>query len=310
MSHFLLFTHLISIFSGVFSFGLLIVLIKKYKINELKAYVLFLISLSAVVLFQMLNTYFIFNIDGFLTSPSLGSFLFVLFDIVGDCSIIISIPYFVHHLVDVPNKKLKQQIFTGLFIFNVIYVVVINIINHKQLLTIYTFWHILYDILLFLPIVYAVFVLPYYLRKLKEPKRTFISKAVVFMVGLIILFIPGFLTDIFWYAAKIKYGLIPIGFFFTSVFYFLWNSIFIWRAVPFITKPLSTDHKLKRFSDSHCLTEREKELVSYLMQGMSNNEIAEEMFVELSTVKRHIQNIFQKTSLSSRFSLTQKVLEP
>jgi len=42
---------------------------------------------------------------------------------------------------------------------------------------------------------------------------------------------------------------------------------------------------------------------------MSNNEIAEGMFVEVSTIKRHIQNIFQKTSLSSRFALTQQILE-
>ncbi|MBT6120526.1 helix-turn-helix transcriptional regulator [bacterium] len=309
MSHFLFFTHIISLFSGVFSFALLVVLLKKYRIKELKAYILFLVSLSSIVLFQMLNTYFIFNIEGFLKSPSFASFIFILFDIIGDCSIIISIPYFVHHLVDVPNKKLKQNIFFGIFIFNIIYVIVVNIVSHQQLLTIYTFWHVLYDSLLFVPIVYAVIVVPYYLRKLKEPNRTFISKAVVFMVGLIILFIPGFLTDIFWYAAKVKYGLIPIGFFFTSIFYFLWNGIFIWRAVPFITRPLSPEHKLNHFSDAHRLTEREREVVRYLMQGMSNNEIAEGMFVEVSTIKRHIQNIFKKTSLSSRFALTQQILE-
>lgn len=49
-----------------------------------------------------------------------------------------------------------------------------------------------------------------------------------------------------------------------------------------------------------CLTEREMELISLLVAGKSNKEIAESMFISENTVKYHIRNILQKFGVQNR----------
>jgi DNA-binding NarL/FixJ family response regulator len=48
------------------------------------------------------------------------------------------------------------------------------------------------------------------------------------------------------------------------------------------------------------LTEREGEVLALIAQGLSNAEIASQLFVSRSTVKTHINQIFAKTSSRDR----------
>jgi len=50
-------------------------------------------------------------------------------------------------------------------------------------------------------------------------------------------------------------------------------------------------------------TEREKEVALYILKGLSNKEIAEKLFVSENTVKKHIQNIYQKSNINNRVQL-------
>jgi len=51
------------------------------------------------------------------------------------------------------------------------------------------------------------------------------------------------------------------------------------------------------------LTPRESEALQFLVQGMSNKEIAYEMGVAVVTVKLHVQNIQGKTGTKNRTHL-------
>ena len=48
------------------------------------------------------------------------------------------------------------------------------------------------------------------------------------------------------------------------------------------------------------LTERELELLRLVAAGRSNQEIAQELFLAIGTVKKHLNNIFGKLGVSSR----------
>jgi DNA-binding NarL/FixJ family response regulator len=48
------------------------------------------------------------------------------------------------------------------------------------------------------------------------------------------------------------------------------------------------------------LTEREHEVLSWLVQGASNDEIARHLYVTVATVKAHLTAIFEKLQVSSR----------
>jgi NarL family two-component system response regulator LiaR len=54
------------------------------------------------------------------------------------------------------------------------------------------------------------------------------------------------------------------------------------------------------------LSKRELEILSLLAQGHSNQEIAEKLFVSLSTVKTHIQNLFEKLDVKRRIQAVEK----
>jgi len=54
------------------------------------------------------------------------------------------------------------------------------------------------------------------------------------------------------------------------------------------------------------LRKRELEILSLLAQGHSNQEIAAKLFVSLSTVKTHIQNLFEKLDVKRRTQAVEK----
>src|SRR5699024_11814263 len=47
-------------------------------------------------------------------------------------------------------------------------------------------------------------------------------------------------------------------------------------------------------------TRREDDVLAFLAQGLSNQQIASRMFVEVSTVKSHISHVLNKLGLDSR----------
>ena len=54
------------------------------------------------------------------------------------------------------------------------------------------------------------------------------------------------------------------------------------------------------------LTDREKEIVLLIIQQKKNIEIANTLFVELSTIKSHINNIYKKENVNNRKEIIQK----
>jgi two-component system, NarL family, response regulator LiaR len=54
------------------------------------------------------------------------------------------------------------------------------------------------------------------------------------------------------------------------------------------------------------LSKRELEILSLLAKGHSNQEIATKLFVSLSTVKTHIQNLFEKLDVKRRIQAVEK----
>jgi DNA-binding NarL/FixJ family response regulator len=51
------------------------------------------------------------------------------------------------------------------------------------------------------------------------------------------------------------------------------------------------------------LSKREKEVAEYVVRGMTNQEIAEKLFVSLRTIKAHLSSIYDKTGLRNRLEL-------
>jgi LuxR family maltose regulon positive regulatory protein len=55
------------------------------------------------------------------------------------------------------------------------------------------------------------------------------------------------------------------------------------------------------------LSIREIEIVKYIANNLSNQEIADKLFISLNTVKTHLKNIFLKLEVDSRSKAVSKV---
>jgi DNA-binding NarL/FixJ family response regulator len=60
-------------------------------------------------------------------------------------------------------------------------------------------------------------------------------------------------------------------------------------------------------SELNTLTDREREVLDLLAQGLTNKEIAEKLFITTNTVKRHLKAVFEKLDVHTRSAATAKV---
>ncbi len=70
-----------------------------------------------------------------------------------------------------------------------------------------------------------------------------------------------------------------------------------------LEKTWLTDRFLQTLRKTYGLTEREAEIISYALNGYSNEKIKATMFISMSTVKSHFQHAYAKISVSNRKEL-------
>lgn len=62
--------------------------------------------------------------------------------------------------------------------------------------------------------------------------------------------------------------------------------------------------------DAEVLTQRERQVLALVAQGMSNAELASELYLTESTVKSHLSSAFAKLNVSSRHEAARLILDP
>lgn len=76
------------------------------------------------------------------------------------------------------------------------------------------------------------------------------------------------------------------------------------KALRQLKNPLNIEPKIVNVNS--VLSERESEILEYLSSGMTNKFIADQLFISPFTVKRHIENIYQKLQARNRVDLLAK----
>jgi len=92
--------------------------------------------------------------------------------------------------------------------------------------------------------------------------------------------------------------------------YFLTNLIpliYLWRKsdeefLPFQTASSSSE-KLETLVKKFGISKREQEIIKQISLGMTNQQIADKLFISLQTVKDHTHRIYRKTGVNSRMKL-------
>jgi LuxR family maltose regulon positive regulatory protein len=78
---------------------------------------------------------------------------------------------------------------------------------------------------------------------------------------------------------------------------------------PGETAPPLEDEGGVRLAGAVPLTEREREVLELLFQGMTNKELARHLFVTVDTVKTHLKHIYAKLGVANRSQAIRRARE-
>ncbi len=70
-----------------------------------------------------------------------------------------------------------------------------------------------------------------------------------------------------------------------------------------------TDKKNSENSDEQLLTDREKEVLQYIVLGYTNQEIANKLYISVKTVDKHKAHMMEKLNLKRRYQVVKYAIE-
>lgn len=89
------------------------------------------------------------------------------------------------------------------------------------------------------------------------------------------------------------------------VLLFIAGIFLIWHRMrmKFLTVKLDRQAKLERIIEKYNISKREKEIILLIVEGKTNKNIEDTLFISENTVKTHIYNIYKKAGVNSRLEL-------
>ena len=266
--------HFLVYFSAFTLFVFFYLLVLTY-INANTTQVSFYLMISVLAIILISYSFFIYSIlhfGHFLINkkPSIKKTSFeILISVISLISIVSSFK------IDWVNQEIKQQINFGLILsyallfFSIIYIFVLKLLNKRNA-----------D------------------DEIKQIyNRTYLLN---------IIFIPGFVLDYFLIKTLHFSLLIPLLYFCYSIL-FLQYFIKTYNADSLADRSQKDINELNSYLNQAGISAREKEIVTLIMKGYSNQKISNILFISLSTVKSHVRNIFQKLNVESRFEIISRI---
>lgn len=294
MAHINLFYLFVTFSTGLTILGISFYLQFHFKDQKIYYFNIFYSTFTLIALLNTISTYTKVNI-----SPD-GSKFYSLIRYLENpvCLLIlfVTLPIFIHNLVSDPKSNKKNLSF-GIVAFTLL------ILNYSLSLfgenSFLEYWRIMSKDLLFFAMIFYCFV-----RLLINYQKLEPSSEKKFRLKLIIgfaLFIPGIISDTFLTSfPQIK--VFPFIYIFIGYLFFR-NSINSYQSVDLDKKSSTVIIDNDLLLNKYNLTDREFEIISYLVEGKKNNEIAEQLFISQNTVKSHVRNVYRKLGINNRIEL-------
>lgn len=297
---------LVTAFIGMISLGIATAEYLKTKESLLRSYIFFHIALTLLVVSELLFSYVSLNL------PDLHylvvGFLHYLNVFVAQYALMVTFPVFIHALFSVHQAQKRNLVF---FVLTVIFCieghVMMFLVQHENSTIIN---HI--DNLAFMLVFFYGFVTGLSEYKHCEPDRARLTKHFLLLLG---LFMPAIIID------TLLYDTFPVLFY--PIVYCSFSIGFTYHLTQYAvahshpkTSTLSGEDETKKESGTdagNVLTEalyqqynispREQDVLPLLIQGVSNQQIADTLYISLNTVKAHLRNIYAKFDVKNRYEL-------
>jgi DNA-binding CsgD family transcriptional regulator len=84
---------------------------------------------------------------------------------------------------------------------------------------------------------------------------------------------------------------------------FLWIRLVFLRYAWSMAELMNTRMPFEKVFTRYSISDREKEIIVLIIEGKSNSEIKEKLFISQHTVKNHLSNIYRKLDVKNRYEL-------
>lgn len=166
-----------------------------------------------------------------------------------------------------------------------------------------------YSLFLYMGIT-GIYILCYYIKRRGSIKDECMAKLFRKIEKAAIMLIPVILIDIMQYT-KGEYldSKENIIFFFYPFVYCVLLSLFLNYTLKRgkICPKNVREKSLDEIYEEAGISQREREVITLLQENFTGNEIAEKLYISLSTVKTHTSNIYKKLSVKNRSELLKKI---
>ena len=288
---------------------------RKYRLKYLVIYFYYLISIHVYwfLVFILPDLLLLILKEDLLNRTSTVHWLFILFSYP---VIMISLYLFASFFLNLSMEKIPRGIVIGFFaVYILLGLLMIFVLhqsigeaNHQNLALVYSIIRICSAVIRF-GVIAFVFLTAFRLKSKKE--RHFVrALCIIYCVGFVIYYlfrreIPFTENDFIFYLNPFLYVLINIP-----------PLLFLMRYLNrhFIDSIFGQAENIhfKRIFEEYRLSQREQEIFHLMLNGKSNKEIGDSLFISPKTVRNHIYNIYKRLSVNNRtqfFSRIQKLLK-
>ncbi len=253
----------------------------------------FYIAFTLNVFYQMYSSYIKENAGSFIESTIYYHYLVEFFVM---SFLTFSIPFFASYISNFKWRKIQNIILSIILLSLLIFYIVINKEGKD---------FILLEIFLLISIAYSITIGLISYKKIKDIEQKKLVRNVCIVAA---IFFPGNIYNEF-PVFNFNLNVSPL-LYCTFCVVFILFIVRIYFRDYYITdqeiEVLKNDykaHKKSNIFNKYNLSEREREVVIFVLKGFSNKKIADILFISLSTVKSHVHNVFKKTNTETRYEL-------
>lgn len=157
-----------------------------------------------------------------------------------------------------------------------------------------------------IPVLFILYALIILLSKIIKSGNQNSRKPLLLFV---IFFLPGYgLYFIIIFFHNINYLIFPLITFYLNVAMYLWFNKYYRESIG-ISAFVNYNALIETIQRKYELTNREQEVIALVIEGKSNKQIEDALFISASTVKNHISIAYKKIGISSRGQLMNLILK-
>ncbi len=293
MEHFTFLTFLVLTLVGVTLTAFLIFYSFQIKNRLIDSLALFYGFFTFDISLGILNRYLILNLQ---EVYYIFFDLLIFINLVGRIALLWSILYLFHHLVSIKWSKWVLAWYSALLLIGFGYRSVLNKTVISPSFSIEFHQIDILDVASMILFLYVLIAALIFRKTIVSPEKRLLTNAIIVILG---FSFPLIVLD----TMHILPRIVSVD----SIVFIMFSAVLVYLLKSFkgfnLKQDTGEEISNPQDYDKLDLTTREKEIMALLIDGASNKEIAEKLFISISTVKTHIYNIYKKMCVKNRWEL-------